>query len=220
MSRDVLVVVAAGPGLGRSVALRFAREGFAVGLLARSAERLGDLAAELRAAGSPRVEVAGADVGDEDSLRTGLGALRSALGPPTVLVYNGSAFVQGSALTVTPDQLRLALDVGVTGALVSSQEVASAMREAGAGTILLTGSVSADRASTSAAAVGVAKAALRSLALSLQKQLRPDGVRVVSVTIDGVLQGPEALDLEVVAERYWSLHAQADPPEPVVRHPG
>jgi NAD(P)-dependent dehydrogenase (short-subunit alcohol dehydrogenase family) len=94
------------------------------------------------------------------------------------------------------------------------------MREAGAGTILLTGSVAADRASTSAAAVGVAKAALRSLALSLHKELRPDGVRVVSVTIDGVLQGPDALDLDVVAERYWSLHTQEGPPDPVVTHPG
>jgi NAD(P)-dependent dehydrogenase (short-subunit alcohol dehydrogenase family) len=217
---DVLAVVAAGPGLGRSVALRFAREGFAVGLLGRSAEGLGDRAAELRAAGAPRVEVAGGDAGDEESLRTAHGVLRSALGPPTVLVYNGSAFVQGSALTVTPDQLRLAVDVGVTGALVSAQEVAPAMREAGAGTILLTGSVAADRASTSAAAVGVAKAALRSLALSLHKELRPDGVRVVSVTIDGVLQGPDALDLDVVAERYWSLHTQEGPPDPVVTHPG
>ena len=41
MTEDVLVVVAAGPGLGRSVALRFAREGAAVGLVARATDRLG-----------------------------------------------------------------------------------------------------------------------------------------------------------------------------------
>jgi len=45
MTEDVLVVVAAGPGLGRSVALRFAREGAAVGLVARATDRLADLAA-------------------------------------------------------------------------------------------------------------------------------------------------------------------------------
>ena len=48
---EVLVVVAAGPGLGRSVALRFAREGAAVGLVARSVGSTEALAAELRAAG-------------------------------------------------------------------------------------------------------------------------------------------------------------------------
>jgi NAD(P)-dependent dehydrogenase (short-subunit alcohol dehydrogenase family) len=220
VSADVLVVVAAGPGLGRSVALRFAREGCAVGLLARSAERTGDLAGELRAAGAADVAVAGGDVGDEASLRGALGDLRDALGPATVLVYNGSAFVQGSGLTLTPADLRLALDVGVVGAMVAVQDAAPAMREAGRGTVVLTGSVAADRASTSASAVGVAKAGLRNLALSLHKELAVDGVRAATVTIDGVLQGPHALDLDEIADLYWRLHSAPEPPGPVVTYPG
>lgn len=220
MSREVLVVVAAGPGLGRSVALRFARAGAAVGLLARSADRSADLAAELRTAGAPQVAVTSGDVGDEGSLRAALRALRDELGDATVLVFNGSAFVEGSGLTLSIADLRLALDVGVAGAMVSAQEAAPAMRDAGRGTILLTGSVAADRASTSATAVGVAKAALRNLALSLHKELAPDGVRVVSVTIDGVLQGPKALDLDAIAQRYWELHAGDAAPSPVVTYPG
>jgi NAD(P)-dependent dehydrogenase (short-subunit alcohol dehydrogenase family) len=217
--REVLVVVAAGPGLGRSVALRFAREGVAVGLVARSAESAEPLAGELRAAGSPEVAVATGDVGDESALRAALGDLRERLGPATAAVYNGSAFVQGSGLTLTPADLRLALDVGVTGAMVTAQEVAPAMRGAGRGTLLLTGSVAADRASTSATAVGVAKAGLRNLALSLHKELGPDGVRVTTVTIDGVLQGPKALDLDEIGDLYWRLHTGPEAPPPVVVHP-
>ena len=216
---EVLVVVAAGPGLGRSVALRFAREGAAVGLVARSAEGAEALAGELRAAGSPAVAVATGDVGEEHSLRAALGALRERLGSATAAVYNGSAFVQGSGLTLTPTDLRLALDVGVTGAMVTAQEVAPAMRAAGRGTLLLTGSVAADRASTGATAVGVAKAALRNLALSLHKELTPDGVRVTTVTIDGVLQGPKALDLDEIGDLYWRLHTSPEVPPPVVVHP-
>jgi NAD(P)-dependent dehydrogenase (short-subunit alcohol dehydrogenase family) len=217
---EILVVVAAGPGLGRSVALRFAREGAAVGLVARSVGSTEALAAELRAAGSPEVAVAAGDVGDESALRAALGELRERLGSATATVYNGSAFVQGSGLTLAPADLRLAVDVGVTGALVTAQEVAPAMRAAGRGTLLLTGSVAADRASTSATAVGVAKAALRNLALSLHKELETDGVRVTTVTIDGVLQGPKALDLDEIADLYWRLHTQPDPPPAVVVHPG
>lgn len=217
---EVLVVVAAGPGLGRSVALRFAREGAAVGLVARSAGSAEALADELRAAGSPEVAAAAGDVGDESSLRAALGSLRERLGPATATVYNGSAFVQGSGLSLAPADLRLAVDVGVTGAMVAAQEVAPAMREAGRGTLLLTGSVAADRASTGATAVGVAKAALRNLALSLHKELAPDGVRVTTVTIDGVLQGPNALDLDEIADLYWRLHTQHDAPPAVVVHPG
>ena len=219
-AREVLVVVAAGPGLGRSVALRFAREGAAVGLVARSADSAAALAGELAAAGAPAVATAAADVGDEQALRAALGDLARVLGPATALVYNGSAYVQGSGLTLAPADLRLAVDVGVTGAMVAAQEVAPAMRVAGRGTVLLTGSVAADRASTSATAVGVAKAALRNLALSLHKELEPDGVRATTVTIDGVLQGPKALDLDEIADLYWRLHTQPEAPPAVVVHPG
>jgi NAD(P)-dependent dehydrogenase (short-subunit alcohol dehydrogenase family) len=121
---------------------------------------------------------------------------------------------------LSADQLRLALDVGVVGALVATQEVVVPMRAAGRGTIVLTGSVAADRASTSAAAVGVAKAALRNLAMSLHKELAPDGIRAVTVTIDGVLSWPKALDVDQIAERYWQLHLADDVPAAEVRFPG
>jgi len=218
---DVVVVVAAGPGLGRAVALRFAREGWSVGLVARSAAKLADLAADVRSRGAAPVATATAtaDAGDEAGLRSALRSVSDELGDPTVLVYNGSAYVEGSVLTLTPADLGLAFDVGVAGAMVAAQEVAPAMRRAGAGTVLLTGSVAADRASTGAAAVGVAKAGLRSLARSLHKELAPANVRVVTVTIDGALRGPRALDVDDVADRYWALHTQPDPPDPLQTFP-
>ena len=217
--QDVLVVVAAGPGLGRSVALRFAREGAAVGLVARSTDGISDLAGEISAAGASAVGTAAADVGDETQLRAALAELRSALGEATVLVYNGSAYVEGSVTSLPADRLRLALDVGVVGALVAAQEAVPAMRAAGRGTVIFTGSVAADRGSTSAAAVGVAKAALRSLARSLHKEVDGTGVRVSTVTIDGVLQGPNALDTAEIADLYWHLHSAGDQPDAVLLFP-
>jgi NAD(P)-dependent dehydrogenase (short-subunit alcohol dehydrogenase family) len=219
VARDVLVVVAAGPGLGRAVALRFAREGTAVGLVARSVDKLDDLVAAVAAAGAPAVATAAADVGDESALRSAMAGLRGELGEATALVYNGSAYVEGSVTALPADRLRLAVDVGVVGALVAVQEAAPAMRAAGRGTVLLTGSIAADRASTSAAAVGVAKAGLRSLARSLHKEVAGDGVRVTTVTIDGVLAGPNALDVDEIADLYWQLHTGADAPPDVVTFP-
>lgn len=216
---EVLLVVAAGPGLGRAVALRFARERFAVGLLARSPDRLSSLPAELTAAGATAVAVAGADVGDEGQLRAAIRALTGELGPATVLVFNGSAYVEGSGLSVSADDLRTALDVGVVAAMIAAQEVAEPMRTAGRGTVILTGSVAADRASTGATAVGVAKAGLRNLALSLHKELAADGVRVSTVTINGVLSGPHALDVDAVADRYWRLHSGSEPAGAVIAFP-
>ena len=216
---DVLVVVAAGPGLGLAVARRFAREGCPVGLVARSQATLDGLSSAVRSTADVPVATATADVADEAALRAALGALSGRLGDPDVLVYNGSAYVEGSGLTLATADLRRAFDVGVTGAMVAAQEVAPAMLRRGAGTVLLTGSVAAERGSRSAAAVGVAKAGLRNLALSLHEELAPAGVRVVTVTIDGVLAGPRALDLDAVADLYWLLHTGPQPPPAVVNHP-
>ena len=205
--KDTVVVVAAGPGLGRAVARRFAREGAIIGLIARSTDHLAELAAELRAAGAT-VAAAACDVADPVTLRQAFVTLRELVGDPTVLVFNASEYVEGRPAEVSYEAFMHGVYVGVGAALVSVQEVVPAMRSAGRGTLLLTGSVAAEKPSVSAATVGVAKAALRNLGLSLHKELGPDGIQAVTVTIRGVLQGPNALDVDEIADYYWVLHTQ------------
>ncbi|MEP6760707.1 MAG: SDR family NAD(P)-dependent oxidoreductase [Sporichthyaceae bacterium] len=204
---ETVAVIAAGPGLGRSVALRFAREGADVALVARAAERLEPLAEELRKYGV-RVHATAADVADEASLRAGFDDVRRELGDPSVLVYNGSEYVEGRPTTVGYDAFVHGLLVGVAGALVAVQEVAPAMRAAGRGTVLLTGSEAAIKPSVGAAALGVAKAGLRNLAYSTAAELGPDGIHVTTVTIRGILKVGTAFDPELLAEHYWRLHQQ------------
>jgi NADP-dependent 3-hydroxy acid dehydrogenase YdfG len=204
---DVLVIVAAGPGLGLAVARRFAREGAAIGLIARSTDRLDELADPLRATGAT-VAVAESDVADPAALREAFGVLHELLGDPTVLVFNASEYVEGRPAEVSYDAFMHGVYVGVGAALVSVQEVVPAMRSAGRGTVLLTGSVAAEKPSVSAATVGVAKAALRNLGLSLHSELAPDGIQAVTVTIRGVLRGAKALDVDDIADLYWALHTQ------------
>ena len=204
---DTVVIVAAGPGLGRSVALRFAREGADVALLARSAQKLSPLVGELQALGV-RAQAEAADAADEASLRTGLERVRRVLGDPGVLVYNASEYVEGRPTSVGYDEFVHGLLVGVAGALVAVQEVAPAMRAAGRGTILLTGSEAAIRPAVGAAGLGVAKAGLRNLALSTAADLGPDGVHVATVTIRGVLKAGTPFDPDLIADRYWQLHVQ------------
>ena len=61
-----LLLVGAGPGLGASVARRFAREGYRLTLVARSEATIAALADELRGAGTD-VTVVVADAGDADA---------------------------------------------------------------------------------------------------------------------------------------------------------
>ena len=84
------------------------------------------------------------------------------------------------------------------------------MREAGRGTILLTGGgLALDPTGwLPAASLAVGKAGLRSLAQTLHKELAPEGIHVATVTIAGQIQPGTAFDPDLIADRFWHLHAQ------------
>jgi short-subunit dehydrogenase len=201
---EVAVVMGAGPGLGRAVATALARRDAAVALLARSAVRLADLAGEVSAAGRGRALPVAVDLADEESVRTAFAMVRHELGDPTVVVHNPSVTIEAAATATPYGALVDALRTTVGSLLVAAQEVSPAMRAAGRGTILATGSQAALAGSTWSAAVGVQKAAVRNLVLSLAAELGPDGVHVATVTVMGSL-GTPGFAVEAIAEEYTRL---------------
>jgi len=101
MTDKIAFVLGVGPGLGAAVARRFAREGFAVGLLARQARSIEPVEKELSAAGA-RAAHALADATQAASVQGAIAALTEKLGPPDVFVYNAGAFKMGGVLDVSP----------------------------------------------------------------------------------------------------------------------
>lgn len=204
-----LAVVGAGPGMGLAVARRFAREGWAVSLLARRAERLEDAARALVGEdGAARAGAVGADAGDEASLRAGLRRAAAERGPVEVLVHNPSVFLDAPLDAVDVAALRSAVEVGATSFVVALQEVAPAMRAAGHGSVLATGGGVVDSPHAGWGVLAAQKAMLRALVQAAALDLAPAGVRVGTVTIAGVVGSP-GFEPDVVAEHYWRLHAEA-----------
>jgi NAD(P)-dependent dehydrogenase (short-subunit alcohol dehydrogenase family) len=82
-----------GPGLGRALAVRFARGGFRVALVPRHDESVRATQTELEGIGGS----AGAflDVADEESVRSTLRRIHDECGAPEVLLYNAGAFQLG-----------------------------------------------------------------------------------------------------------------------------
>ena len=206
--RPVCLIVGAGPGIGRSVALAFAREGYDLALAARHPARLAEFRAELDQAGAAS-RTYGVDAGDERSIRALFAAVRQDAGDPEVLVYNPAAHSPGKPTTLKADALAADFAVNVTGALLCAQQAAAGMKDRGRGTILLTGGGFAHEPAANYASLSLGKAALRNLTYSLAQELGAYGIHVATVTVYGFVQSGTQYDPGRIAEAFVRLHRQA-----------
>jgi NADP-dependent 3-hydroxy acid dehydrogenase YdfG len=203
----VIYIVGMGAGVSAAVARRFGREGFAIGAIARSADKLEQQGAMLQKAGF-RVVNATADAGDIASLRAGLAQLQSALGDAGVLVYNAAGMTYRPLAEVTAEQFAADIAISITGAFTAAQFVLPGMRARRSGTLLLTGGGFAFEPMPAMASLGVGKAGLRNLAFGLHADLKDSGVHAATVTICGTVAAGTPFDPDRIAEAYWQLHSQ------------
>jgi NAD(P)-dependent dehydrogenase (short-subunit alcohol dehydrogenase family) len=203
MSRPVILVVGAGPGVSGSVARRFARDGHDVGLLGVDEGVLRDVSADLAALGATAAWRV-ADLTDHDAATAAVRELAGELGRVDVLHFNPSAFREQDPLELSVPDLLADVALGV-GALLTVVQASRPFLSSGA-RVTATGSMAADQPWHRAASLGVQKAGLRNLVHSLDATLEPDGIRAVSVTVRGTLgrEGPFTPDR--VAE---AIHAAA-----------
>lgn len=199
-----LLVIGAGPGIAAAAARRLGRNGYAVSLVARREAPLAELAAALRVDGVP-VGWAAADAGNADDLDGAVRGLLGATGPVDVLLYNVSVGRTAGIPELSPADLAADLAAGAVGLQTAVLAVLPGMRERGSGTVLVTGSGSADRPMTSMASLGVQKAAVRALAQVQAAALAPDGVHVATVTIRGLVGEDRRITPRRVADLYAEL---------------
>jgi NAD(P)-dependent dehydrogenase (short-subunit alcohol dehydrogenase family) len=184
-NRPLCVVVGVGPGNGAAFARAFDREGYAIALLARSTDFGAELATSLTEA-----RVFACDVGDPAAIERAFGELRAAFGEPEVVVYNaGSGKFAGFDGTSLAD-VESAWRVNALGAFAVAKQVVPAMKQAGRGTLVLVGATASQRGGASTHAFAQGKAAQRSMAESLARELWPAGVHVALLVIDGVVDLP------------------------------
>ena len=200
MSRPVIVVVGAGPGVSGSVARRFADEGYEVGLLGVDRQALDDLTTDLERRGAT-VRSAEVDITDTGAAAATIEDMGRAWGRMDVLHFNPSAFREKDPLELTVPELLEDVALGV-GALLTAVQAARPFLVAG-NRVSVTGSMAADEPWHKAASLGVQKAGVRNLVHSLDATLAPDGIRAVSVTVRGTLAREGDFTPDRVADAIW-----------------
>jgi len=219
----VALIAGVGEGLGRSLARRFAAEGYATVLVARSAERLARIADDIEAEGGRGVAYV-ADLREESAVTKLFEDVEKELGPVSLVVFNTGANHRSSILDLPADMFEKVWRLSCYAGFLVGREAARHMVPRGHGTLIFTGATASLRGSAQFAAFAAAKGGLRQLAQSMARELGPKGVHVASVIIDGVIDSPRmherfpermaqlpadgALRPEHIAEAYWQLHKQ------------
>jgi NAD(P)-dependent dehydrogenase (short-subunit alcohol dehydrogenase family) len=216
------VIAGVGPGLGESIACKFAREGCRVALFARSADYIEELADDIGGIRGAEGLAVPTDLADPGAIREGFAAVREELGPVDVLVNHASAASWSGLLDSSVGEFERAWAVNGRGAFVCSQEAVGDMigDDGDGGTVIFTGATSAVRGRGGAVGFSAAKFAARGMAESMARELGPRGVHVAHVVIDGGILTPgarertpdldeeEFLDPEAIADSYWHLVEQ------------
>jgi len=182
MAKRVCVVAGLGPGNGAAFARRFASEGYAVALLARTTGLGEELASSL-----PGARAYACDVADAGSIARAFHAIRRDLGEPEVLIYNAGSGVWGNVEEASAADFESAWRVNALGAFLASKQVIPAMKRAGRGSIVVVGATASRKAGARSASFSSAKGAQRSLAESMARALWPAGIHVALIVVDGVV---------------------------------
>ena len=202
MSRKILLIVGAGPGISLNTARKFWKEGFNVAMISRNMESLQKYEHELINDG---IEAKGfpGDVSSVESLKTAIDNVIKTYGKIDVLLYNAATGRLGKPTTLSVDQLVEDFKISVAGALTCVKEVIPHMEN---GTILLTGGGLALHPYADYASLAIGKAGIRNLAYSLHQELSPKGIYVGTLTIKGFVQDGTYFSPENIANTFYSMY--------------
>ncbi len=131
MADKVAAVLGVGPGLGAAVARRFAREGFAVALMARHEGSVVGVREEIEAAGGTALPVS-TDATDPASVAAAFDEVRDGLGDPEVFVYNAGAFQMGGILDLSPEKFDECFKANCAGAFCTPSTNSAFLSESSA----------------------------------------------------------------------------------------
>jgi len=180
ISKGTALITGASSGIGAIYADRLARRGYDLILVARSTERLQDVARRITDATGRSVNAVTADLGKAEDLRRVEAVLRD--NAAITMLVNNAGFGAATPLVATDvDEMEDMIDLNVTALTRLTYAAAPRFAERGEGTIINIASIVAIGPEILNGVYGATKAFVLALTQSLQHELADKGVRVQAV---------------------------------------
>ncbi len=207
LEKRVALVTGGGRGLGRTIALKFASEGAAVFLTARTEREIQSVASEIQAAGGRAAYVAGDATQEADCERI-VQAAHEAFGRVDILVNNAGIFGPVKLLEeLTPKEWDEVIAINLRAPFLISRLVLPEMYARRSGNILNISSISSKMALQLQSAYTATKAAINGLTRAMAAEGARRGVRVNALVPGPLPETQMSQNLgHALAERF-----QADP---------
>lgn len=197
MAGESALVTGSTSGIGRAIAVAFAREGARVVVTGRDAQRGAAVVAEIGEAAS----FIAADLGDEDECQALVDDAAEQLGALTVLVNNAAVVdgIDARVAEMSTASWEAILRVDLTAPMWCARAAIPHMRRAGHGSIVNISSRQAEYASSGLAAYVSAKAGLNGLTRAIAVEEARSGIRCNAISPGYVLN--ERRDADIADER-------------------
>ncbi|MEE8488419.1 MAG: SDR family oxidoreductase [Gemmatimonadota bacterium] len=174
------VVTGGSTGIGLSTARQLAEAGGRVAICARTAETLEAAATRLRETGAEILALQ-VDIGQEEEVDSLVRAVNEAWGGADLLVNNAGIGIFGTFVDLDIDDYDRVFGVNVRGLFLCSRAFAPGMIEQGGGVIVNVASLAGKNAFAGGAIYSASKHAVMGMSKSMMLDLRPHGVRVLTV---------------------------------------
>jgi len=178
---EKIILTGASDGIGKAMAIEFAKRGHALALMARRKEALEAVKAECLKAGSPQVILEAVDVADEPAFEAALIRADDALGGATVFVANAGVMGRSSNAPNSWQTVKLTLSVNVMAAIHGLEVMKIRMLSRGGGILAGVSSIAGARGMPTGGAYSTSKAALTTHLEGLRVDLKRLNVSVVTI---------------------------------------
>lgn len=183
------LITGASTGIGRATAIAFAKSGFDVALVSRSADKLQSLADEISTISTTKAQIFPIDLGIIEDVKFKMLDVLANFGPVDVLVNNAGMGYTGALNQMPLTDWCQVINLNVTSIFQCIQAVLPCMRESGDGMIINLASVAARHVFPEWGAYSVSKAAVVALSKAIAVEERAHGIRVVTI-LPGAVNTP------------------------------